>query len=300
MTTNRIPETETTGNASGVPGLRRKWRPVLSFGTAIGLLLLICAVLVVWPVVDAQYRTALYWFRVNVGLESIEVDPLARELGLWDRMVRASWQWDWLGSRMILLSTLSVLAIAAVVLSLVHVARRPTRRRAILFSLAGVAWFCLWACHGILLDCTVIRHARLALPRFKAAAIPLFGQWPSQGGVLPEAGQFGVVPGRNPNIILIRNRAQYPCHEDFGSIVERSDAGVLRFDLNAAFDGEIECHPRGSVPRSHRTWSGQESILVESVQLDNDGWYFARYRDPPRNSVGHCALRLEDKAPGDK
>jgi hypothetical protein len=285
MATSPSPDGEAPASEPKLSRDRPRWLRVPSFAAAVAALFLCCVVFAVWPVIDAQYRTALYWFPIDVGLQAAEVDPFFREAGYWDQMLTITRQWDRLGSRLALLWALFALTMGSSVLVLVHLARLPTKRRVILSCFVAAMWLCLWTSHNAVLDYTVIRHARLALPRFKVAAGPLLEEWPTQEGVLSEAGNYGVVPGKYSNLIILRKRlhARYPLNEDFGVMVERSDRGTLRFDLSAAFDGKIEYHPAGTAPQSYRTWSGRNSVLLMSVQLDNDGWYFARYTDPAQN-----------------
>jgi hypothetical protein len=261
---------------------RRRWLRLPSFASVIGAMSLICVAFVVWPAGDAQYRSALAWFRILAGLRATEGEAAFRKLGYWDELVRMSLQWDHLGSRLLLLASLAGLAIGASSVAVVHVFKRPTARRVLALVLIGALSLVLWLSYDRLLDHCAIQHARRALPRFRIAAAPLIEKWPIESGALPEAGSFEIVPRRGPNLLFFRSRLQanYPRTEDFGAIVERSESGAVRFDLSAASDAKIEHHPPRSAPRSYASSTRVNFVLVKAVSLDDDGWYFVRYGAP--------------------
>jgi len=259
---------------------RRRWPRWLylpSFAFCCSTTLLACIAYLGWIVIDAQYPTTVYVVRLHVGLEQVDADPAFVAAGFWDMMWDGVRSWDSLGPRLLFFAVLAITAVVSSVLMLVQFLRRGTIRQMLLIVFVMSAWLSLWVSYGQLHEWTVLRRARIALPRFESAAISLSQHWPRENGALPEAGSFYTYPDKHPNLLLLHGRRGYPIREDFGYQIERSEQGAIRFKLSGAFDCQIECHPPGSKPASYTTSFDSTMTLREAIQLNDEGWYLVRY-----------------------
>lgn len=242
-----------------------RWMRLQSFAFCCCTALLVCVVFVGWVIIDAQYPlTAGTFLRYTVKA------PYPGKI--WDSVL----SWDYLGPRLLLITILTLAAIASSVLTILHMLRRTTIRRMMLTVSVLCAWLSLWASYGRLYEWAAMRRMRSALPRFELAADFLSQHWPTEDGSVPEVGAYHA-PDRCPNVLLVPKPGRYSIREDFGYQINRSDNGAIRFRLLDSPHRQIEFHPEGSKPTSHSCpLSGNAMTIDEAIRLKNH-WYFVRY-----------------------
>ena len=260
---------------------RRWWLRWPSFRVSAGILFFCLALLVMWIVVDSQFRTAFFFWQIGIGVIRVEdvVDPAVFVFDAWDPIWEGVTKWEYLGSRLFLFTVLtivSVISAATVLIRAVISWRKPGRRQRLLVVVSLLAaWAAVFVGYDQLIWWSGQHQARSALPRFETAATELRRKWPTEKGSLPEAGDY-LAPKQYPSVLLLISDKGNTCHETFGYQVESTEHGGLRFMLNGNCDCNLEYHTPGHRPQSYKGWAGQTSAVRRVVEL-KPNWYLVQY-----------------------
>lgn len=260
------------GTSIAATSVQQSWRLRIpsfpSFAFCFWTNVLVVLFYITWNIVDAQYHMTLYAVRCHIGL---------KRNAAFDSMWILVSSWGSLGPRILLFAILVVIAVASSLAMILRLVPRATVRRMLMLVLVICTWLSLFVSYRPIHEWAVLRRARIALPRFEAAAHVLSRHWPTKDGVLPGAGAFYAYPEDHPDILLLHGNPRYPVRESFGYRIERSDDGTIRFSLYGAIDRQVEFHPGGSRPASYKSSLGDDMTLQEAVRLDGNHWYLVRY-----------------------
>jgi hypothetical protein len=265
---------------------KKRWFRVPRFWMLAAISFVAFLAFVVWMRIDAQFPNTLYSAGIWVGFVDIPADPAFIEAGLWDKMWDSVNQWDSLGSRLVFFATLAGLAILGAVGSVLRLyftgsQKRCSRMQFFAASFLVSIWVTLWLLYPRLEWWAIQKRVNAVLPRFETAAQSLKQKWPENKEVVPEFGKVLSVPDEYPNLLLRQNQfdgeARYPMNEGFGFGIEKSNEGIMRFELDGALNCRLEKHTRSSSPISHTNSFGIDRVLVKSVSLGNF-WYLVMYR----------------------
>ncbi len=254
-----------------------RWLRLPSFAFWCSKALLVCIAYLGWIIIDAQFPMTVFVVRHSVGLQQLDPDTSVVAYGLWGMMWDGVRSWDSLGPRLLLFVILAITAVTDSLLMLLQFLRRATIRRMLLIVLVICAWLSLLMSYRQVNEWAVLRRAKSALSRFELAANPLSQHWPTENGILPEAGRFYTYSDKHPDLLLLHGRKNYPIREDFGHIIEQSEQGAIRFDLSGATDCQIEFHPDGSTPASYSTKLSRSTMTPSEVIKLKENWYLVRY-----------------------
>lgn len=189
---------------------------------------------------------------------------------------------QWLSAAgMVVVLTLSCISWGAMLAGLVvgPAALRSLRAWLIVVSLA-----CLWmsaASHWRQVAWQGKRHRLQArVDEFERFAAPLREQWPSEDGHSQRLGAYMAYPIGRPSVLVLLTLPKIPGMEASVSVVERGDAGQIRFQLAGQEQGDwLEWHPAGSLPRSF-VGGIQDVFELDRYQAVAPGWYLVHYSVP--------------------
>lgn len=184
-------------------------------------------------------------------------------------------------TRVIIVLSVVVLMIALLLVDLRTLLARSDRRmtlRRLLFTTALIAAWC-----GL-----VVSYERIAWegkrirtqPRLSALdrlAERLQRDWPTKDGEIEGLGPFTAYPFSRPSLLLLLT--PYPLDGTSTVIVaiERSNEGVLRFQLGGRDGGDwVEWHRAGRLPQSFSGGLSDHHGLKQYARL-RDTWYLVRY-----------------------
>ncbi len=222
----------------------------------------VVAILTLWRIFDPFYRWTIYAVHVQ---------------GLFDNELALHW-------RILFLQACVIATVASAAVTGLQFIRRITTRRLIALTILISVWLTWWMSYDDFDHWTVRRHALAASPRFIEVGEMLIKEWPTANGALPHLGEFRVANSLHGHALALAPKSldffdlAGPFHEDFGLVVWKSKEGVVRFDLRAAVEFQIEFHPPGDEPCSHFDWSGRSrQYFLEATALNRPGWYLVKY-----------------------
>lgn len=228
-----------------------------------------------WAFTDPQFGTLAAWFSPHGHADD----------SLWERIIRAR-----AAGAHLRLTLLIVLGLAVVTISAVHavgwLVRSPRTyrlRSLMLATLLTALWLGLLSNHSAVCWQGDRMRMRMGLNGLQSLADRLRTHWPESDGELPEAGPFLAYPtGRPRTLILLTPPSLAPWSATI-SAVDRSDHGVLRFQLTGpGADDWVEWHPDGHRPAPFTGGLEDRHRFERSATLGG-GWYLVRYRgDSPQ------------------
>jgi hypothetical protein len=183
-------------------------------------------------------------------------------------------------SHLLIIRALTALAIVGLVLIALGLYLGPPAHRGVRSWLAITALLAFWLGLAVSWRSLAVAGQEWRLTRqldsFEPLAEQLRHSWPRGDDYWPELGHFTAYPIGRPRMLLVISNERLADHTPF-YVVERSDAGALRFELAREEAGAwLEWHPPGSQPATFTGGLEDERRLTNVAAL-NDGWYLTHY-----------------------
>jgi hypothetical protein len=242
-----------------------------------------------WAVNLLVLVAALLWVYCN-GRSLGHIDRIHYQLGLAEPLIVNS---DTAASRDSLGGRVALAGLAAAACSLavmfaglvIGPARFRSTRAWLLFIAIASGWLGLVAAWPEIYWRGQQHRVEGSLRAFAALAEKLSANWPRSDGEMEGVGAFLAYPQDDPVTLLFLGAGTVPNSSMRISAVERTGAGVLRFELAAGEAGAwLEWHPDGGSPGSFVGGLATSYTVARYEKLAPD-WFLVRYRSGVANDM---------------